>query len=94
MPWGTGLCPGIVIPSAWQCTSWTALSCVALALGMLRITHVSSDLALARTHLALGTLTLLVLSHLPYYPSEQALAGGFVLLSPTSVKMLFYWQSW
>lgn len=56
VPWErAGLCPGIVIPNALQCTSWTALSCTAL--GMLRITQVSSYLAVARIHSALGTLT-------------------------------------
>lgn len=89
VPWeGAGLCPGIIIPSAWQCSSWTALSCMALAPGMLRITQVSSHLALAGIHPALGTLPLLGLSHLPYY-AEQALAGGFVLFLPTSVKNVF-----
>lgn len=58
VPWeGAALCPGIVIPSAWQCTAWTALSCMALAPRVLRITQVSSHLALARIHPALGTLT-------------------------------------
>lgn len=58
VPWeGADLCPGIVIPSAWQCTSWTALFCMALPLGMLRTTQVSFHLVLTRIHYAMGTLT-------------------------------------